>query len=68
MKIKYADGRGETVASEGHAREILGARYPGVQYSDWEQSGTAPARMLVWADAKSATNDDGSHAVAAIIA
>ena len=66
MRIEYANGRKTEVDNEDAAREIIDAKYPDAEYGDWQQSGYAPARMLIWADAASAVEDDGQHAVAAI--
>lgn len=67
MKINYTDGRTVEVANEDEAREILDAQYPEAEYADWQQSGYAPERMLVWEDSDAADNDDGANAVAEIV-
>jgi len=67
MKINYTDGRTVEVANEDEAREILDAQYPAAEYGDWQQSGYAPERMLVWVDSDAADLDDGANAVAEIV-
>lgn len=68
MKIKFANGAERAVSGEDRAREILDSKYPDAEYGDWEQSGDAPARMLVWEDRESSQNDDGANAVAEVLA